>query len=56
MALKNERYFEINRMFVLAMRSIGKGHSEAKRKNTKVDEFIASCTLYLLEKTYRNFD
>ena len=55
MTPKNGRYFEINRMLVLAMRSIGKGHSAAKKK-TKFDEFTASCTPYLLEKTHKSFD
>ena len=31
MTPKNRRYFEINRMLVFAMRSIGKGHSTAKK-------------------------
>ena len=53
MTPKNGPYFEINRIMVFAMRSVGKGNSTAK--NTKLDKFTAFCTPYLLKKTYRSF-
>ena len=54
MSQKNGQYFEINRMLVFAMHLTGNGHPTTE--NTTFDEFAASCTPHLLEKTYQSFD
>ena len=45
--------FDINRILIFIMHSIGKIYLEAKKK---FNEFTALYTRYLLEKTYKCFD